>query len=103
MSKLVKIFALLTLLAGAVVIVPTSADARYRHGGWRGGGYGWGPAIGFGFGLGLGYPYYARPYYGYGPYYGGGYYYGPPPRCGYVRVRVWRNGYWALRRAWRCW
>jgi hypothetical protein len=103
MSKLVKIFALLTLLAGAVVVVPTSADARYRHGGWRGGGYGWGPAIGFGFGLGLGYPYYARPYYGYGPYYGGGYYYGPPPRCGYVRVRVWRNGHWALRRAWRCW
>ena len=99
MSKLLKIFAVLSLLTGAVAIVPTAANAQYyhhHHGGWRGGGYGWGPAFGFGFGLG-----YARPYYGYGSYYGG--YYAPPPRCGYVRMRVWRNGYWVLRRAWRCW
>lgn len=38
-----------------------------------------------------------------GYYYGGPYYYGPQADCGWVRVRVWRNGYWVLRRAWRCW
>jgi hypothetical protein len=53
----------------------------WHGGGWRGGGWGWG-----------------------GPYWGAypGYYYGPSD-CGWVRVRVLRNGYWVVRRVWRCW
>lgn len=88
---------------------------RY-YGGWRGGyyrggyarGWGWGPAIGLGIGVGSGwgwgypYGYYAPGSAYYGPYYQPSYY-GPPGRCGYARARVWRNGYWVVRRAWRCW
>ena len=98
MSKLAKIFAALALIAGASVITPDIAAAQHHHGGghhgggghhfggggWRGGG---------GFGFGWGYPSY---YYGGGPYYSA-------PDCGWVRVGVWRNGHWVLRRAWRCW
>ena len=97
MSKLAKIFAVLTLLVGAITITQGTAFAQRHHGGghhgggghhfggggWRGGG---------GFGFGWGYPY----YYGGGPYYGA-------PDCGWVRVRVLRRGHWVLRRAWRCW
>ena len=91
MSKFARFFAIAALLAGAVAATPGTALAQHHHGGggWHhGGGYRGG---GFGFGLGLGYPY----YYG-GPYYAA-------PACGWTRVRVWRNGHWALRRAWRCW
>jgi hypothetical protein len=98
MSKLVKIFAALALIAGVVAITPGTAFAQRHHGGGHhgggghhfGGGGGW--RGGGGFGFGWGYPY----YYGGGPYYGA-------PDCGWVRVRVWRNGHWVLRRAWRCW
>ena len=38
-------------------------------------------------------------YYGYGPYYAAPYYGGD---CGWVRTRVWRHGYWVVRRVWRC-
>lgn len=106
MLKLVKFFASVALI---VVVFSAAAEARGGHGGgghgggghgggWHGGGGhggggfrggGWGSGFGFGFG---------SPY-----YYGGPYYYGPQADCGWVRVRVWRNGYWVLRRAWRCW
>ena len=95
MSKLFKVFAILGLLAGAMAATPDMALAQHHGGGgghwhggggWRGGG--WGP----GFGIGFGSPY----------YYGGPYYYGSPGNCGYTRVRLWRNGHWVLRRAWRC-
>ena len=103
MSKLVKFFAIAALLVGAFAMTPGPAAAQHYHGGghwhgggghWHGGGWGWGR--GFGWGLGWGYPY----YYG-GPYYP--YYYDGGPDCGWVRVRVWRNGHWVIRRAWRCW
>jgi len=99
MSKLVKVFAALVLITGAIAITPGTAFAQRHHGGghhgggghhfggggWRGGG---------GLGFGWGYPSY---------YYGGGPYYYAQPDCGWVRVRVLRNGHWVLRRAWRCW
>ncbi len=101
MSKLFKILAVVGVLVGAMAATSGTALAQ-RHGGgahshggghggghWRGGGFrggGWGP----GFVVGFGSPY----YYG-GPYYGG-------QACGYTRVRVWRNGHWVPRRAWRC-
>jgi hypothetical protein len=87
MSKtFIKFAAALTLIAGVVAAVPGTAEARYRHHGYYGGGWGWGPRVYYG------YPYAYRPYY-----------YAPPPEdCRYVRVRVWRDGYWRLRRVWRC-
>ena len=98
MSKLFKILAVVTLVAGAIAITPGPALAQHHgygggHGGGWHGGYrgGWGPGLGFG--LGWGYPY----------YYGGPYYYAPAPDCGWVRVRVWRGGHWVLRRVRRCW
>lgn len=87
------------VLAGGLLLAATGvADAqRYHHHHWRGGYYGgWGG----GFGFGLGVPF--RPYYAPYPYYGPSYFY-PPPECGYVRTRIWRNGRWSLRRVWRCW
>lgn len=118
MSRFVKFFAAVAFAAGLFALVPGEALAQRHHGGggyhggghygghyrgggygyrgWRGGGWGWGPGIGFGLGYGWGYPYYG------GPYYARPYYYAEP-NCGYVRARVWRNGHWVLRRAWRCW
>jgi hypothetical protein len=103
MSKLVKFFAILILLAGSIAIAPGTASAQRHHGGggghWHGGGHagggwhrggGWGSGIGFGFGMGYPYAYYPQPYY-------------VDPGCGWSRVRVLRNGRWVLRRAWRCW
>jgi hypothetical protein len=105
MSKFFKVFAIIGVLAGAMAATSGTALAQHHHGGGGGGGWhhgggggfhgggfrrgGFGP--GFGFGLGFGSPY----YYG-GPYYDDG------PACGYTRVRLWRNGHWVLRRAWRC-
>lgn len=97
MSKLVKLFVSFALI---FVVFTAAAEARGGHwhgggghwhgGGWGGGGWGWG---GFGPGWGWGPPY--------GNYYPGPYYYGGG--CGWTRVRVWRGGHWAVRRAWRCW
>jgi hypothetical protein len=96
MSKFVKLFGALALVAGAIAITPGTALAQHHHGGggWHhGGGYrggGWGR--GFGYGLGLNYPYgYYAPYYY------------ADPNCGWARVRVWRGDHWAIRRSWRCW
>jgi len=111
MSKLVKLFAALALIISVIAIAPGGAEARWGggwHGGWHGGGWnggwhrgwgggwggwGWGPAFGWGWG----------PAWGGGPGWGNPYFYSAGPRCGWVRVRAWRNGYWVPRRAWRCW
>ncbi|WP_210209863.1 hypothetical protein [Pseudolabrys taiwanensis] len=124
MSRFLGLIAAVALVGGLFVLNPGPAQAQ-RHGGyhgggwhgggWRGGGYGWrggyyrrgwgggwgwGPAIGLGIGVGSGWGWgYPYGYYAPGP----SYYYGPPARCGYVRVRVWRSGYWVIRRVWRCW
>jgi hypothetical protein len=103
MSKITKLLAALCVAGAAVAALPDAALAQ-RHGGgghggggfhgggghWRGGGGGWRGGWGPGFGFGFGTPY----------YYGSPYYYGDS--CGYARVRVWRNGHWVLRRAYRC-
>jgi hypothetical protein len=100
-----KIFKGLLVLMLAAAVFAGAAEARggghggghgggyggghggwHGGGGWRGGGWrgGWGgPAWGI-------YPYYTPYYYG-------------PDSCGWVRVRVLRNGRWVLRRSWRCW
>jgi hypothetical protein len=104
MSKLVKFFAIAVLVAGAIAVTSDTATARHGGhgggghgggwhggGGWRGGGWGGGWGWGPGPFWGGGYPY---------SYYGGAYYAGPPG-CGWVRV--WRRGYWVLRRSPRCW
>jgi hypothetical protein len=88
MSKFVKLLAIATLIAGAFVMTPGPAAARWGHG-WHHGGWGWGPGPFWGWG---GYPY--------GYAYGGPYYYGGRPGCGYVRV--WRRHRWVLVRNWRC-
>lgn len=123
MSKHLKYFAALAMIAGAIAFTPNVASAQHHHGGggggggghhgggggggwhhgggggggggwhhhgwhgggWRGGGWGWGP--GFALGFGAAYPYY----------------YAQAGDCGWARVRVWRHGYWVIRRAWRCW
>ncbi|HEY4077403.1 MAG TPA: hypothetical protein VGM26_10790 [Rhizomicrobium sp.] len=109
MSKVTKLLTALCVAGAALAAMPNAALAQrhggggwhgggghwhgggghWRGGGWRGGGWGWGP----GFALGFGAPYY-------GGYYGSPYYSGDS--CGYTRVRVWRNGHWVLRRAYRC-
>lgn len=98
MSKLVRFLAALALIGGIYAAALSPAQARgggwHHHGGWHGG-YGWRG----GFGWGFGYPYYAPPY---APYYGP-YYYAPGPYCRWVRVRVWRDGVWVVRRVRRCW
>jgi hypothetical protein len=105
MSRLTRFLASAILIFSFFVFAPGSADARWYgghwHGGWRGG-WGWGPAFGLGLGLGLGYGWgWGYPY----AYYPGPYYYAVPPEpaCGWARIRVWRNGHWTYRRAWRCW
>lgn len=101
MSKFSKVLTGLVLAAGLALAAPQAADAQHFHGGWHGGGWhggGWhgghwhGGGWGFGPGFALGYGIGAAPYYAYGP-----------GDCGWVRVRVWRHGYWTLRRVWRCW
>ncbi len=104
-TKMTKFLAALCVAGAAFAAMPEAALAQHHHGGggghwhgggghWRGGGWrggGWGPGFGFGFG---------SPY-----YYGSPYVYGPGAydnNCGYTRVRVWRNGRWVLRRAYRC-
>jgi len=90
---------LATLGAGLILgasAAPALADWGHGRGGWHGGGWhgghwhggGWGFGPGFALGYGLG----VAPYYAYGP-----------GDCGWVRVRVWRHGYWVFRRVWRCW
>ena len=99
MSKLVKFFAIAALVAGSLAMTPGPAAAQHHHhhGGLRGGGGGWGggwgPGFVFGFGPAWGWGY---PYSYYDDYY-------VAPSCGWVRVRVWRNHHWVLRRARRCW
>lgn len=88
MTKLVKVFAVLALMFGAIAVTSGAAQARHwhhHHHGWSGGG------ISFGFGA---YPYGAS--------------YGPPvyyaaPACRWERVRVWRHGRWHYRSVRRCW
>lgn len=94
MSKFAKCLGITVL---ALVINTGGALAQHhRHGGggWGGGGFAAGALLG-----GL----LAAPYYSPGPYYygGPGGYYGPAG-CGWVRVRVLRNGHWVIRRVWRC-
>jgi hypothetical protein len=112
MSKLVKVFAIAVLIAGAFAMTPGPAAAQ-RHGGgghwggggqfhggggWRGGGWGrgWGPGVVFGFGPGPGWGWGGYPYGYYDDYYAA-------PSCGWAPVRRWHNHHWVLRRAWRCW
>lgn len=96
MSKLTKIFAGAVMVAGLALAVPGAAQAQHwhHHGGWHHGwhhgGWGWGPGFALGYGLGYGGPYYAPP-----PYYG--------RRCGWVRDRYRRYGYWHWSRRWECW
>jgi hypothetical protein len=92
--------ALAIAIVGTAIVLPGSAEARWRHGGWHGhhghwhgGGWGWG---GFGLGLGTGLllagaPYYGG-YYGYGPYAYQPYGYGHGGGC-YVRRRAVYDGY----------
>lgn len=96
MTKLMKIFAGMMLLAGAIAFTPGTAMAQYHHGwhghgGWHGG---WGRGFGWGYGWGWGAPY---------AYYPPPVYYAPGGDCGWVRVRAWRHGHWVVRRTWRCW
>jgi hypothetical protein len=101
MSKFTKLLAGLCVAGAAFAAMPDAALAQHHHGAggghWHGGGHwrggGW---RGGGWGFGFGAPYY---YYG-GPTYYGSPYYGD--NCGYTRVRVWRNGHWVTRRAYRC-
>ena len=101
MSRLTKFLSGAALVVSIVAFMPGSADAHWRRAYWRGG-WGWGPAFGLGLGLGYGwgwgysYAYYPGPNYYATPY-------PPGPACGWGRVRVWRDGHWAYRRAWRCW
>ena len=117
MSKLVKVFAIAALIAGAFAMTPGPAAAQrhgggghggfhsgggwhggggFRGGGFRGGGWGrgWGPGVVFGFGPAWGWGGY--PYGYYDDYYAA-------PSCGWAPVRRWHNHHWVLRRAWRCW
>jgi len=108
MSKFTKLMAGAVLAVAIAAAAPQAAMAQHWHGGgwgggwhgggwgggWRGGGWGWGGfAPGFALGLGVA----SAPYwYGYGPYAYGG-------NCGWVRARVWRHGFWVIRRVWHCW
>ena len=87
------VIACVAIAAIAAVVAPTSADARWRGGGWHGGYHrGWGPAVGFGLGLGAGYAYGGYPYGGYYGYGGG---------C-YRPVRVYTPYGPRWRRVWVC-
>ena len=84
MCKITRFFASTVLIFSFFAFVPGSAEARWRSG--------WGPGHGWSYP----YAYYPGPYYYATPY-------SPGPACNWVRLRVWRNGHWAYRRAWRCW
>ena len=86
MSKRMKLFASVALVAGIALAVPGSARAGYWFGGW-------GPYLYYGW------PY--QPYTFYQPR-SYSYYYAPAPVCGWVRVRAWRHGHRYWRRVWRC-
>jgi hypothetical protein len=91
MSKLVKIFAVLLVIAGTIAVTPRPAEARWGHGGW---GHHWGGGWGHHWG-GWGYrrfAYYPRPY-----YYAVPYYYAPRR---FVRIHFWRHRHWGWRRHW---
>jgi hypothetical protein len=106
MSKLVRLFAIAALIAGALAMTPGPAAAQHHHGGhggghwhgggWRGGG-GWGGGWGWGWGPGPVFGWGGFPY----PYYGG--YYDGGPDCAWVNARVLRRGHWVPRQVWRCW
>jgi hypothetical protein len=110
MSTIIKTFLAVAL---AMAVFSSAADARGGHGGhgghgggWHGGGWHGGGHYGGGwhgghYGGGRWYGGWGGAYLGPYPYYAPSYYY--PGDCGWVRVRVWRNGYWVVRRAWRCW
>lgn len=101
MTKLMKTIVVVALLVGGVTLASAPAQARWghhhgwhrgwhhgwHHGGWRG--FGWGFGIGFGAPFAYYPPVYYRPYYA--------------PPCRWVRVRVWRHGYWRWRSVRRCW
>ena len=88
MSKFTKLMAGAVLAVAIAAAAPQAAMAQH----WHGGGWGWG---GFAPGFALGVA--SAPYwYGYGPYAYGG-------NCGWVRARVWRHGFWVIRRVWHCW
>lgn len=95
MSKLLKLFAGVALLAGAIAFTPVSAQAqRWHHHGWHHGGWyrgGWAPGFALGFGLG--------PGWGWGPYYGPYY---AEPACGWAPVYS-RKTHRLIRQVWRCW
>jgi hypothetical protein len=99
MSKISKLLAGLCVAGAALAATPDAALAQHHHGGggWHGGGGHWHGGGGHwrGGGWGPGFAFGAPYYYGGGPYYYG-------DSCGYTRVRVWRNGRWVLRRAYRC-
>ena len=118
MSKLTKVFATLALVFGLVAFAPVGAEAQWGGGwrgggwgggwrgagwggGWRGGGWGWGPAFAVGFAPAVAWG--AGPGWGWGPGWGNPYLYAGAPSCGWVRARVWRNGFWIVRPVWRCW
>jgi hypothetical protein len=88
MSKFLKLFAAVALIAGAIAAMPATAEARHwgHHGGWHGG---WRGGFGPSWGFGYPYAYYPQPYY-------------YAPACGWVRVRVWRGDHWTIRRVRRC-
>jgi hypothetical protein len=118
MSKLVKLFAIMALIGGALAGAPGSAEARYGYGVYHFGGL---PHIG-GVHFGPGFRHFGGYRYNGGPYrrgYGGwgGYGFGPAvvlglgapyyysdwapryyarPSCGWVRMRH-------HLRVWRCW
>jgi hypothetical protein len=106
MSKVMKLFASLALVASLFAFTPSNAEARWAGGwygdgwhgagwgwrggwgGWRGGGWGWGPSFAAGFAPAVAWG--AGPAWGWGPGWGNPYWYASAPRCGWVTVRVWR-------------
>ena len=117
MSKLMKFFASISLVASLLAFAPSNAEARWAGGwhgggwhgggwrggwgGWRGGGWGWGPAFAVGFAPAFAWG--VGPGWGWGPGWGNPYWYAASPRCGRVPVQVWRFGRPVLRSVWRCW
>jgi hypothetical protein len=91
MSKLVKIFAAMALIAGAIAVTPGSAEARHWGGGWHGGWGNWGGCC-----RSYSYAYYPRAYYS-EPYYAVPYYVVPRR---WVSVHHLRHRFWGFRHRW---